>query len=327
MDGGNRERGAEVSVIIPVRNDPRVSDCVRSIVALRDEVAALQVIVVDHSSSEEFGRDVLACLPGAVSVLRFEGATVYGARAAGVAEATGEVLLFTDADCVVRPGWLAEPLRAFRRGADLVQGHSGSLGRSRSDALIQRRYEAHLSRLRPGEGTECDTRNLAVHRRVFGEVGFPVDWRRTGDTYLGLMAEAAGFRVAYWPAMRVDHRHDTDLAMFVAKQICHGWGAQRIMREHPEAQWHGGHLRFVARIARSSARLPGQHRMAGVLGGTMVRGGGLLDRLKPVLPAPIAGVMLLILDKGAALAGHLLFEAGGEEPRLSDIVGRADVVG
>jgi hypothetical protein len=327
MVGGDPEDLANVSVIIPVRDDPRLLNCVASVLSRCDEVGRMEVMVVDHLCSVAFRADVLAHLPPSVKVLEFAGETVYGARQAGVAQATGQVLFFTDADCIVRPGWIAEAIRTLEAGGDLAQGFSGSLGRSRADTLMQRRYEAHFRRVRPGDGTECDTRNLAVRRSVFEAVEFPEGWRRTGDTYLGLLSEARGFRVAYSPAMRVDHAHDTDLSTFIAKQICHGWGAQRLMQEHPEVQWHGGHLRLVARLARSSSRFPGQRGVARLLGRLMIWSAGMTGRLLPVLPLGVAGIALLATDKGGALAGHLLYEAGTDEPRLSDLVGRSGVVG
>jgi hypothetical protein len=327
MDSGEPEQITRVSVIIPVRDDPRLLQCVRSVLARRDEVDELEVIVVDHRCSTAFRAEVLACLPAGARVVRFDGDTVYGARERGVDEAGGQVLFFTDADCVIRPGWIAEALRTLQAGADLAQGFSGSLERSRGDLLMQRRYEAHLKRLHPGVGTECDTRNLAVRRGVFDRVNFPTSWRRTGDTYLGLLAEANGFTVAYSHAMRVDHAHNTDLPVFIAKQICHGWGAQRIMQEHPEVQWHGGHLRLVARVARSSTRFPGQRAVARLLGAGMVRAAWMIERTLPVIPLPVAAAALLAADKGGALAGHLLFEAGADEPRLSDLLGQPDLVG
>jgi glycosyltransferase involved in cell wall biosynthesis len=290
--------------------------------SLAGEAEALEVVVVDHCSSPAFKSEVLAALPHGVRVLPFDGETVYGARNAGVNVASGHALFFTDADCIARPGWLAEGLAALERGADLVQGFSGSLGGSRLEVLIQRRYEAHLHNLRPGDGTECDTRNLAVRRSVFGQVRFPDDWRRTGDTYFGLVAEAAGFRVAYCPGMRVDHAHEPDLPLFVAKQLCHGWGAQRLMRERPALKWHGGHLALVARLSRWTVRLPGQRLFATALGKATIAAARLLQGASPRLPLRVTGLLLAALDKIAALAGHLLFEGKEAEPRPSALLGR-----
>ncbi|HEX6032712.1 MAG TPA: glycosyltransferase [Tepidiformaceae bacterium] len=319
------EGARSVSVVVPVRDDPRIHDCIASVLARRGEVDEVDVVVVDHRSDSRFSCEVLDALPPGVRVLRFDGDTVYAARNAGVDAAIGDVVLFTDADCVVREGWFTEAVAAVQAGADIVQGFSGSVGYSRAELLIQRRYEAHLRGLPAGAPTECDTRNLAVRRRLFDAVRFPGDWRRTGDTYFGLVAEEAGFRVAYRPRMRVDHAHEPDLPLFVAKQLCHGWGAQRLMRERPGLRWHGGHLALVARLSRWTVRLPGQHLFATALGKATIATAGLLQRALPWLPLPVAGLLLGGLDKSAALAGHLLFEGRQAEPRPSDLLRRAGI--
>ncbi|MBI2764448.1 MAG: glycosyltransferase [Chloroflexi bacterium] len=313
--------GARVTVIVPVKDDDRLAACVASLLACRDEVGALQVLVVDNGSAPAF-RAQLAALPEGVTVLEEARPGAYAARNRGLEAATGGVVFFTDADCVVHRGWFAAALDQVADGADLVQGWSGSLGRSRIDRLLQRRYEAHLRRLRTGDATECDTRNLAVRRAVFDNLRFNDRYRRVGDTEFGLLAEVLGYRVAYCPAMRVEHAHERDLPLFLAKQVCHGWGAQRLMRAHPEISWHGGHLKLVAKVSAHPRRLPGRRALGSAGVRVALASGAALQRHATRLPPVAAAAALGLLDKLAALSGHLLFEAGAEEPSPSGLLGR-----
>lgn len=312
-----------VSVVIPVRDDPAVVRTVEGVLAARAGFAGtIEVIVVDHCSQPGF-EAVLARLPEGVRVLRSDAGTVYSARNEAVRLASGEVIFFTDADCEPVPGWIAEGLEHVARGADIVQGFSGSSANGRGDALIQWRYEAHYRRLRPDVSTECDTRNLAVRRSVFERVCFNGAWRRTSDTEFGLVAEREGARVEYCPAMRVQHSHNSDLRIFVAKQICHGWGAQRIMREQPGVRWHGAHLRAVAAASHTVGRWPFNAWGAPLVAWVALSGASLLERSGTVLPFRVQAALLTALDKGGALAGHLMYERGGDEPRPSALSGRA----
>ena len=133
--------------------------------------------------------------------------------------------MFTDADCVPDPDWVAQCLLALSEtGADVIQGFSGTVAAPRSTGdLIQGRYGARFRALRAGDAAECDTRNMAVRRKVFEQLTFNPDYHRVGDTEFGLVAEEMGFTVAYAPEMRVSHDHDDSLDTFVAKQISHGW--------------------------------------------------------------------------------------------------------
>lgn len=311
-----------VSVVIPVKDDPRVIACVESVLAAAPAGVSVEILVVDNGSSDAFSARLGTLLPPGVKLLHDPLPGVYRARNLGVAATSAETVFFTDADCVVRPGWIAAGLAMLESGADIVQGQSGSSGTDPASRLLQRRYAAHLDRLSPGDGTETDTRNLAVRRQVFETIRFNEDYRRVSDTEFGLVAEARGFRVAYAPAMRVDHDHDPDLQVFVAKQVCHGWGAQRLMREHPEVRWHGGHLKLVARLSDRIAPLPGSRALAWLCERLALGGAWLLQRCAGRLPESAGFAWLTALDKLAALAGHFSYRPGAPEPSPSGILGR-----
>lgn len=311
-----------VSVIIPVKDDLRVFAAVESVLSCAKEADSMQVIVIDNASVAEFAEELKARLPGAVTLLSEPVAGVYRARNRGIDAATGEVVFFTDADCVIEPGWVRAGLSAIDQGADLVQGFSGGGGSNPVHQLLQARYESHLMRLGPGDGTECDTRNLAVRRSVVEQLRFEPRYRRVGDTEFGLVAESLGFRVWYEPSMRVVHDHDEDLRLFAAKQACHGWGAQRLMRTHQQISWHGGHLKTVARVSDLLAKMPGTAILGRICIRAAVLSAGLLEWQVKRVPRPLGFAWLTAIDKLAALGGHLTYRPGGEEPSPSSILGR-----
>lgn len=312
-----------VSVIVPVKDDPRIAACLASLRADRPPGLEVEVIVIDNGSAPGFS----AWLEGAargdgVTLLRVPEPGVYAARNRGVEAARGDAVFFTDADCVVRPGWFAAGLTMLERGFDLAQGFSGALPGGRTAQLIQARYAARFRRLRAGSPTETDTRNLAVRRAVFDRLRFNEAYRRVGDTEFGLRAEAAGFRVGYAPAMRVEHAHDEDLRVFAAKQFCHGWGAQRLMTETPGLPWRGAQLRRWERHGGRIRRLPGRRALSRGLARGALLAAGALDRAGERLPWPAAYAAAAAIDKAALLAGHLAFEPGDPEPSPSGVLGR-----
>jgi glycosyltransferase involved in cell wall biosynthesis len=314
--------GPSVSVVIPVKDDPRVVACVESVLAAAPEGVPVEILVIDNGSADDFSARLGTWLPPGVKLLHDPIPGVYRARNLGITTAGGEVVFFTDADCLARPGWISAGLAMLESGSDIVQGQSGSAGADPASRLLQRRYDAHLRMLSPGDGTETDTRNMAVRRQVFGAVRFNEHYRRVSDTEFGLVAEARGFRVGYAPAMRVDHDHDPDLQVFVAKQVCHGWGAQRLMREHPDVRWHGGHLKLVARVSDRIAPLPGSWALARLCERSALGGAWLLQRCAGRLPGAAGFAWLTALDKLAALAGHFSYRPGAPEPSPSGILGR-----
>lgn len=310
-----------VSVVVPVKDDPRVAACLASIREAAPAGLDVQVIVVDNGSSEEFRRWLAEEASGYDVLLQEPEPGVYRARNIGAAAADGDVIFFTDADCTVHAGWFEAGLDLLDSGFDLVQGYSGAARGDRVQRLLQARYEKRFRRLRRGDPTEVDTRNLAVRRAVFERLAFNERFRRVSDTEFGLQAELFGFRVGYAPRMRVDHDHDADLRVFAAKQVCHGWGAQRLMCEERAIRWHGGHLRFVHRATAFIERLPGRQAAARALAGTAVFAAGLLQRA-PRLPWSAGYGALTVIDKAALLAGHLMYAEGQPEPSPSGLLGR-----
>ena len=77
--------------------------CLRSVAA--STTRSIEVIVVDDGSADDSAR--IAERAGA-RVLRLARRGRAAALNSGIADATGEVILFTDADCVVPVGWPAE---------------------------------------------------------------------------------------------------------------------------------------------------------------------------------------------------------------------------
>src|SRR5262249_52917854 len=94
-----------VSVIIPVYNDAeRLPKCLAALEAQTSPSGRSEGVVIDNGS----GRPAAPLLAGYTHVrASYEGRpSQYAARNRGLSLAQGEVLAFTDADCVPAPGWI-----------------------------------------------------------------------------------------------------------------------------------------------------------------------------------------------------------------------------
>jgi glycosyltransferase involved in cell wall biosynthesis len=114
-----------VSVIVPVR-DRR--DLLRGLLAALDAqtYTDFELIVVDDGSTDgsddEAEQATVAGRPVVVLHQRSQGAVA--ARKRGVEGARGEILAFTDSDCLPQPEWLSKGVAGIDSGADVVDGRT-----------------------------------------------------------------------------------------------------------------------------------------------------------------------------------------------------------
>jgi GT2 family glycosyltransferase len=99
----------------------------------------LELIVVDNSSTDDT-EDVVRCwrtvLPFPVRFHRKENNGPAASRNVGAKLANGDVVVFTDSDCVPTPHWMPNAIREIRAGAEVVCGPMIGLVRA-GDGAVQ----------------------------------------------------------------------------------------------------------------------------------------------------------------------------------------------
>ncbi|MCS6966245.1 MAG: glycosyltransferase, partial [Candidatus Kapabacteria bacterium] len=174
-----------VSIVIPARNEERViARCVESVMAC--QYSNFEVIVVNDRSTD-----------GTAAVLR-ELQDRYGERLRivhrweepsernlqgkagalhlGIEQAQGEVLLFTDADCLVPPTWIramvtpfSQPRVGFVAGFVLVEGqHFFARLQSAEWLMLSTAASAGIGW---GQALGCFGNNVAVRARAYWDTG------------------------------------------------------------------------------------------------------------------------------------------------------------
>jgi glycosyltransferase involved in cell wall biosynthesis len=187
-------------------------------------------VVVDNCPSDERTRALCAELP--VRYLREPIPGQARARNRGILESDGELVAFTDDDCVVDPGWLDGLAAPF---ADpLVMAATGYIGplelETRAQYLFEmhRGFEKHFDRVvfdgvkappAVAAGPSGAGANSIFRRRALEELGgFAEDLgpgtpaRSSDDTWAFYLLLAAGYRIEHDPARIVWHAHRRDPA-------------------------------------------------------------------------------------------------------------------
>src|SRR5262245_40589058 len=113
-----------VSVIVPVFNDHRsLAVLLQALVGQDLPREQFEFLIIDNGSDELI--QLPSGCPLKVRVLRENQPGSYAARNRGISEARGDIVAFTDADCVPRHDWLSRAVRQIRAAKQLamVAGH------------------------------------------------------------------------------------------------------------------------------------------------------------------------------------------------------------
>ncbi len=201
----NYEPKTTITVIIPARNESaHIGMCVSSVLQQNYPAHLLELIVVDDYSDDgtadvvrQFEDPRLKCLDLAHHLPRDKKINAYkkAALAAGISRSNGELIVTTDADCVVPNSWLLHIAAAYEQNqpamivAPVVFFATGGLSRvfQMIDFMGMQGITAATHAL--NMGNMSNGANLAFTRKAYDAVqGYEgIDHLASGDDYLLMM--------------------------------------------------------------------------------------------------------------------------------------------
>lgn len=229
-----------VSVVVPVHNEAHVlPDCLQGLFRQSYPRDDFEVIVVDNGSTDGT-RQIIDRYP-VRSREETSTQSSYAARNEGIRAAQGEIIAFTDADCVPHPNWLEAGVKSFRDPS--VGGVAGRIisGTPSNDVEAELRRRDWLEETATLEHSFLpypQTANAFYRRSVFDTIGdFEETWVSGGDADLAWrMQLETPLALAHEPSAVVEHRHRSDLGGIFRQAIKWGHGSAQLERKYgPQA--------------------------------------------------------------------------------------------
>lgn len=199
-----------VSVIIPFYNDSEnLANCLEAINRQTLDSSRFEIIVVDNGSSQDIS-SVLKIYP-AVHTFHEPKEGSYAARNKGILNSTGDILAFTDSDCIPAQDWLEKGLSSLvnKTNAGFVAGKVSFFARDEENMTAVEVWELLYNYDQESFIRDRHfglTANLITKRSVMDEVGlFNSELKSAGDYEWGNRVYEKGFNIFYDEDLVVKH--------------------------------------------------------------------------------------------------------------------------
>ncbi len=222
-----------VSVIVPVLNaELTIKELLDSLVKVDYDKGRLEVILVDGGSTDKT-REIIGMYPVKLVIEPRRGLNV--ARNTGLRDSQGEIVLFTDSDCVVPKDWVGKMVRNFEDAKVGCAGGSASRYKETflfkySDESIMpvlRIFKKHevLDNVKPPLGYPAGC-NMAFRRVAIDKVGgFNEDIQHGFDEdELVERICRVGYKMVLDPEATVKHQHRGSLRGLLKQTFNYGRG-------------------------------------------------------------------------------------------------------
>ena len=221
-----------ISVVVPFYNAERyIGDCIQSLLSQDYPRAQYEIILVDNNSNDA-SAEVVRRYPE-VKLISETKQGAYSARNRGVAEATGELIAFTDPDCLAARDWLKNLSKAMESGRRKVAVGKREPASDTSILCMVSDYENTKDEfVFASDNKEIyygHTNNMAVCRDLFDSIGPFVERQRGGDAIFvrSVVEEYSCDAVAFVPDASVRHLELDSLQSYYRKVSIYAGGRRR----------------------------------------------------------------------------------------------------
>jgi GT2 family glycosyltransferase len=240
-----------ISVVVCSYNADRTMEpCLRSLADL--PYPNYEVIVVNDGSTDKTLEIARRFEGGHIRIVDQANMGLSAARNVGIAEARGEIVAYTDSDCVVDPDWLTYLAYKFRDGFVAVGGPNFPPPEESlvpSAVAVSPGGPTHVL-LNDDVAEHIPGCNMAFKKAALEEInGFDVLYTAAGDDVdLCWRLQNAGYAIGFSPVAMVWHFRRNTVRAYLKQQMGYGKAEALLYFKHPFRFNLLGQSRWLGRI-------------------------------------------------------------------------------
>ncbi len=228
----------KVSVIVPAYNSQKfISKCIEALLAQKYQCDDYEIIIIDDGSTDRTA-EIVRAYPVKYLFQKNQGPAA--ARNIGAKEAKGEIILFTDSDCVPSDNWIEEMIRPFEEPEVMaVKGAYRNRQKSIMARFAQLEFEERFEMLKRAKSIDMiDTYSAGYRRSIFLQMGgfdtnFPV--ANNEDTELSYRMSKLNYKMVFNPEAIVYHlNHPNSLARYMKLKFWRGYWRMVVYKKFPD---------------------------------------------------------------------------------------------
>jgi glycosyltransferase involved in cell wall biosynthesis len=210
-----------ISIIIPTYgNWDLLIKCIEALDSQSYSKDEFEVIIINNHPEDTIPSNIE--LPKNFVFIEEKKPSSYAARNTGLKIAKGEIIGFTDSDCIPNIDWISKAVDYLTNHSNCsrIAGRVALFYRS-NNLTIAEKYEmlyAFDQKKYAKYGTSA-TANMFTYKHVFEEVGYFEERLKSGGDYLwGTIAQKAGFNIDFVDNVIVGHPARHSLADLIIKE-------------------------------------------------------------------------------------------------------------